>query len=474
MNRQKRFSKLLAAILTLAMVLMLIPGGFISPLTARAAETYEVTSTADGTDTDVGTLRWAIAQVNAGSGGDTINIDPAREGQTITLTSDLPRIEKALTINGNNITISGNNERRIFSIYRADVTIKRITFTNGFATMEGGAIYNQQGNLTVTDCIFTGNIVNATNFYGGAVYSGHGTTITTATFVNCLFANNSAARGGAVYYYGGNGDGMTFVNCTFTADNTATTDGNIFDYENYDSGTDPQFFNCIIVNAANDKGFISRDDIKIIDGVIFKNTLTNVASLGGNAANANNKVGITSLGLNADWTLTLNSPAINAGDGSLYPNAANSTDLAGNPRIGGDSIDIGAYEYYDAMPIKILRPETTVSDLTDEYGAGTTVIDRQNETLTSEDCVGTGAVITLPNRSKRAVIVYGDLIGNGSVLTDSVVALARHIAGLESLDGDALLLEAADVNGDGRINIADLIRLARYIAKIDTSNLGGF
>src|SRR5690606_34300683 len=45
----------------------------------------------------------------------------------------------------------------------------------------------------------------------------------------------------------------------------------------------------------------------------------------------------------ADYRLLPNSPAIDAGDDSLV--LPGETDLLGNPRIVGDHVDIGAYEF---------------------------------------------------------------------------------------------------------------------------------
>ncbi len=47
-------------------------------------------------------------------------------------------------------------------------------------------------------------------------------------------------------------------------------------------------------------------------------------------------------GAGGNLRLQPNSPCINAGDNSYVTNA---TDLDGNPRISGDTVDIGAYEY---------------------------------------------------------------------------------------------------------------------------------
>jgi hypothetical protein len=62
--------------------------------------TYTVTSTGDSGDP--GTLRWAIAQVNAGSGGDTIAFDIGTAGSahTINLSDALPAITQPTTIDG--------------------------------------------------------------------------------------------------------------------------------------------------------------------------------------------------------------------------------------------------------------------------------------------------------------------------------------------------------------------------------------
>ena len=47
--------------------------------------------------------------------------------------------------------------------------------------------------------------------------------------------------------------------------------------------------------------------------------------------------------LNPDFTLSATSSAINAGDNSLI--SGYTTDLLGNPRIVGGTVDMGAYEF---------------------------------------------------------------------------------------------------------------------------------
>ena len=82
---------------------------------------------------------------------------------------------------------------------------------------DGAAIYLFEGDLVVSNCVFTGNSANE---QGGAVWI-DSTDTPSPRFVNCTFDSNAAAgnRGGAVYFESGVGSPV-FSNCTFEA-NTA-------------------------------------------------------------------------------------------------------------------------------------------------------------------------------------------------------------------------------------------------------------
>ena len=129
-----------------------------------------VTSLLD--DGSVGTLRWAINQANATSGGiyDSIQIPTG----TITLTSALPNIAQNLTIVGSGKTstvIDGDSQFRIFNVNNnisltvSDLTLKRGQNTNG------GLIYNNRGTVTADRVRFTGMTGGSAVFNnnGGAV-----------------------------------------------------------------------------------------------------------------------------------------------------------------------------------------------------------------------------------------------------------------------------------------------------------------
>ncbi|MDJ0553634.1 MAG: choice-of-anchor Q domain-containing protein [Microcoleaceae cyanobacterium MO_207.B10] len=192
----------------------------------------------NNSDNGTGSLREAIA---LSSSGDTIVFDPSLSNQTITLTTQLEiPIGRDLTIDGTaapNLTISGNNQTRIFHIdsasvnptdislknlnlidgsaqgqpdnngnetggairteHQASLDIDNIDFSNNTADDGGGAIYIAfEGNLTVNNSKFDSNKAIAGNSERGAggiaFRSPNNLTITNSEFTNNLGINGAA------------------------------------------------------------------------------------------------------------------------------------------------------------------------------------------------------------------------------------------------------------------------------------------
>lgn len=59
-------------------------------------------------------------------------------------------------------------------------------------------------------------------------------------------------------------------------------------------------------------------------------------------------------------------------------------------------------------------------------------------------------------------VTLGDLNGDGKINITDVIILRRYVSGLITLDADKLA--AADLNGDGKVNITDVIILRRYVS----------
>jgi uncharacterized membrane protein YgcG len=152
--------------------------------TLPPATSLEVTSL-DDTTSD-GTLRWAITQANAQSGGiyDSITFASGLTG-TITLTADLPAITQDVSITGNGTTstiIDGSDlYRPIYNNGQRTIAISDMTLKNGKAA-SGGLVWANQGTFTVTNV----------EFLDTAHYAWYQQNQTVTTFDSCLFADNYA------------------------------------------------------------------------------------------------------------------------------------------------------------------------------------------------------------------------------------------------------------------------------------------
>ncbi|MCE7698086.1 MAG: right-handed parallel beta-helix repeat-containing protein, partial [Methanobacterium paludis] len=101
------------------------------------------------------------------------------------------------------------------------VTITNLTLTNA-TTIDGGAINNDHGTLTVRNITFTNNTANE---YGGAIFNNVGNL----TVENSTFTGNTALNGGAIYNEGIlDIDSSNFSGNTATASGTGTGGGAIY------------------------------------------------------------------------------------------------------------------------------------------------------------------------------------------------------------------------------------------------------
>ena len=166
------------------------------PVAATAA-TFAVTNL---NDSGSGSLRDAIDQANRSSGADSVTFNSGLNG-TITLSSGEIAIFDALTISGpgaSRLTLSGASTSRIFRIGpqagTPDVfatSISGLSFVAGNSTDEGGAIFVDDSNLSVTDCVFRNNTAQR----GGGLYA-FPSASTTLALHRTRFDNNTANSDG--------------------------------------------------------------------------------------------------------------------------------------------------------------------------------------------------------------------------------------------------------------------------------------
>ncbi|SDC62475.1 right-handed parallel beta-helix repeat-containing protein [Niabella drilacis] len=317
-----------------------------------------------GSFTGTGTERPAINPLNG------INPTTILDGQS-TLT--------VITNNNNGLT--------------AAALLDGFTITNGKATSFGGGISNISSSPTISNCIFSGNTAGNS---GGGISNDH----SSPGISNCTFSGNTASSvgggidnfsssptisncafwGNTANYYGGGisntSSSPAISNCIFSGNKVRSYGGGIYNY----SGSSSTVSNCTFSgNAASSGGGISNTAYSTLTlrnsiilgnntGVYNANSTTTItySLVQGRAADAGNHnldgSSITAADVFAgpvgadmaptttgDYRLKAGSIAINAGNNGNVP--GNSTDITGGPRIVGDAVDLGAYEYTTVLPV---------------------------------------------------------------------------------------------------------------------------
>ncbi len=242
----------------------------------------------------------------------------------------------------NSVTNSGG---AIYNSFNSDPQITDVNFVANTAINSGGAIYDNGGNSVIIDAVFADNIANSR---GGAIY-GEAFSDNTYTVANGLFVGNISSAGGAVY---NQNNSSSFTNSTFT-ENIGRTGGAIA-LEGRESNT-PAITNSIVYD---NRTFIDDNQISIGDTeAVVTNSLVE-----GDFAGEDNIDGNPNFvdPANFDYRPGTGSPAIGAGNNDAttlfredtdIPNIELTEDLANNPRINGEIVDIGAYEGAAREPV---------------------------------------------------------------------------------------------------------------------------
>lgn len=397
---------------------------------AASAATYTVTNTLDS---GIGSLRDALASVNAGAGGDVI----AFSGVTGTITlSNRLAISKNVIINGpgaNQLTVSGNDAVQVFSIATATtVSISGLTIAHGYSV--AGAGIGNAGTLTVNGCVFSNNVGDnptAVNV-GGAIQSLTGTlTVNNSTFLNNRAIGQNSPGGGAIY-----AGGTTIVNNSTFFGNSAFNGGAITAF----LGNRLTVANSTIVgNSAtgNDGGInITSPNVPTVtNSIVSGNTGGDCSKCTGGG---NNLIGGTAtlgpLQYNGGPTPTMMPLSSGTGIFGAGLNSTLATDQRGFARPTSGASDLGAVETYN-MTV------TTTDDSTNggtSCTAGDTCSLRDAITLTNSH--GSGDIVTLTGLEGTITL--------GSPLPDITADL--NIAG-----PGANLLTISGGNASGVFNITN-------------------
>ncbi len=299
---------------------------------------------------------------------------------------DLVVVDGPLTIrsvNGPGVTVINGGGAATCVYLGTNAVLAGFTLTNGVATniWGGGGVYCEDASSVLTNCVLTGNSVAV--FYdeygdleygaGGGAYGG--------TLNHCTLAGNS----GAYYTFapGGGAYGSTLNDCTLTGNSAAGYGGGAYDctlnnctlagnsvlFCDGGGAYDSTLNNCIVYFNSDPYGG-NYDSSSTLN---YCCTTPMPTSGAGNVTNTPLFVNYAA----GDLRLLGTSPCINAGNNAYV---TTTTDLAGNPRIVGGTVDMGAYEYQ--TPVSMISyawlqqyglPINTNTDTADLDGTGMNV-----------------------------------------------------------------------------------------------------
>ncbi|MEJ0089382.1 MAG: choice-of-anchor Q domain-containing protein [Limisphaerales bacterium] len=394
-------------------------------------------------------MTWATAAtniqdaINVSSDGDLVLVTDGlyQTGATSLTGSNRVAVNKAITlqsINGPAKTIikgyqvpgTTNGTTAIRCVYLASgAVLSGFTLTNGATfSFGGGGVFCQSSNAIVDNCYIVNN-ASAGSAGGGAtggtfkncVITGNiafgigGGGAAQCTLENCIIAGNRAvSSGGGVYFP------ISMVNCTVSGNSC----GSAFGGGIYGGPGAP--FRGIFLNT-----IIYFNDVS--SSSPYTNVYAPVALAVSNCC-APEFSGYIGSGCSTNWPgfydtehgdyrLQIGSPCINTGNNDFVTNA---TDLAGNSRIFGGTVDMGAYEnqFSGIAHFVSIRGTNPVAPYTNWLTAATNI-------QSAIDVAGDGETVIVSNGVYRTGgrVVY-------ETLTNRVV-LDRPIS-VQSLNGPSV------------------------------------
>jgi hypothetical protein len=325
----------------------------ISGVAQAAPMTFTVGSLGDGTGAldcanpanTTCTLRQAIIDANANAGADTIVFKSGLTG-SITMTADPEQVTEALDVQGpgpSQITVDGDINYRVFDVnpttVSAPVSISGLTLSDGYTGGDGGAIFNQDADLTISNAVIRDSTAYG-SYAGGGVYSHSGpVTINSSTISgNYVGSPGLTGVGGGIYQYEGE---LTVTNSTVTG-NTAA---------NYNVGYIGAYGGGIYTQNANltvDRSTVNENYARDGGGLYSSSgdiTVTN-STITGNNAVSDDGGGLRISGgvLKVVGSTVTDNYAYTAGGGlqSYNSGSVQNTIVSGNTAVGEpDTADLG-------------------------------------------------------------------------------------------------------------------------------------
>ena len=173
-------------------------------------------------------------------------------------------------------------------------------------------------------------------------------------------------------------------------------------------------------------------------------------------------------GLIANWQLQSSSPCINAGDTNELLSILPATDLGGNPRISGSTIDIGGYEYQAPQAGFLVDGVVRYDNGAGTLCAGVQVCLCAGVLVLDSTFCNAFGVFSFTNVAQgNYTLRLSSQHAWGGVNATDALTIMKHFVGMSVLTGVRLL--AAELNGDGIVNSIDAMMAMKRFVGLQTS-----
>jgi len=276
-------------------------------------------------------------------------------------------------------TISGNWALEGGGVYcRKEFIFQNCIIRGNVAYSVGGGVYSQSGGL-VESCTISrnsandgggmfchngGTFKNCTISYNSASDDGGGLECDSSIILNCTINENLACGVGGGVHCGGR---SIVQNCIIIGNSADLTGGGM------NSGQNSTIQNCSIIrnNAPNGGGVDCSDNGTVQNCILWNNIGGNhFSSSSTNVYNCIEKWAFLDNGIitnnpqfisSNNFQIQSTSPCRNIGTNEQY--VFNTFDLDGNSRIMGTTVDMGAYEYVEAIQYPPATPVVDASEI---------------------------------------------------------------------------------------------------------------
>lgn len=265
----------------------------------------------------------------------------------------------------NNVVLDNNYGSGLTCFFECSPIVNDVTITNNSNGFSGGGINCYSSNPSLTNIIISNN---SSVTYGGGVFCDDEST---PNMTNLTISNNTSELGGGIYCE--NDSEPNIIN-TLIVNNNASYGGGLYCC----TSSSLKLINSTIVNNSAISGsgiYCSTDAHPQVINSILRNNYPEEIHLGSGACNViasfsniqggwegtgniDNDPLFTGSG-NYPFSLQAISPCVDLGIPDTTGLNLPAFDLAGNPRIYGGRIDMGAYEYRTSSPTGFIAGTVT-------------------------------------------------------------------------------------------------------------------